>query len=312
MNAKLQGDGTQVIPELLWYSCDGMMVIDENRKVLAMNPTLERLTGRRSEDLTGKGECGVLLSCRDLQGCPLAETPDECPGLKAMQTMEPVRGAEYTVRLENGRSVVMSSSYTPIQLPGHPVWALVVLRDITFQKKKELQLIQQAKTDPMTQLPNRTALLETAGKELKRAERHRRPLAFGMADTDGLKHYNDTYGHPAGDEMLKSVAGLLQTGRRSSDLIARYGGDEFALLLPETDAAGAMLVAERLCMTIAHFPFAHGTAIAMSPAVSPVTLSVGIAIFPEDGSTVEELLKKADGRLYEAKHQGGNRVIGPA
>lgn len=312
MDAKLQADGTQRVPELLWYSCEGMMVIDEQRRVLAINPTLERLTGKRSDEVAGKSECGLLLSCRDLQGCPLAEQPSECPGLRAIQSFEPVRGAEYTIRTDAGKALVISSSYTPIQLPGHPVWALVVMRDVTLQKKEELRLIQQAKTDPMTQLPNRTTLLETAAREVKRGQRHRWPLAVGIADTDGFKHYNDTYGHPAGDEMLKSVAGLLQTGRRVSDLIARYGGDEFALLLPETDAAGAVMVAERLCMTIAHFPFARGAAIASSPAVSPITLSIGIAIFPEDGSTVEDLLKKADQRLYEAKHQGGNRVVGPA
>ena len=309
-NEALQ-DGSRLIPGLLWYSCDAMMVIDEARRILAINPALERLTGRKSEELGGKSECGIFFSCRDLQGCELADRPWECPGLKAMQSFESVKAAEYTIRIAGGKAIVVSSSYTPIQLPGHPVWALVIMRDATMQKRRELRLIQQAKTDPLTGLPNRTALLETFLKEIKRAARHSRPLAVGMADADGFKHYNDTYGHPSGDELLRTLAGLLLAGRRVSDLIARYGGDEFALLLPETDAAGAVLLAERLCYTIAHFPFAQPGRIPTAQLVAPITLSVGVAVFPEEGSSPESLLAQADKRLYEAKHGGGNRVAGP-
>ncbi len=304
-------DGSKLIPELLWYSCDAMMVIDENRRVLAINPTLERLLGRRSEEIAGRSECGVLFSCRDLQGCSLAEQPWECPGMRAMLSFESVKTAEYTIRIAGGKAIVVNSSYTPIQLPGRPVWALVIMRDATMQKRRELRLLQQAKTDPLTGLPNRTALLETFLKEMKRAARHSRPLAVGMVDADGFKHYNDTYGHPAGDELLRTLAGLLLTGRRASDLIARYGGDEFALLLPETDAAGAVLLAERLCHTAAHFPFAQPGGIPTAQLISPITLSVGVAVFPEEGSSPEALLAQADKRLYEAKRGGGNRVAGP-
>ena len=90
MPNKTEIDGSGLIPDLLWYSCDGMMVIDERRRVLAINPALERLLGRKSEELSGKTECGVLLSCRDMQGCALNENPWDCPGLKAMQSFQPV------------------------------------------------------------------------------------------------------------------------------------------------------------------------------------------------------------------------------
>lgn len=304
-------DESLFVPDLLWYSCDSMMVIDEHRKILAINPALERLTGKISEELSGKVECGTLLSCRDLQGCSLKETPRECPGFKAIESFQPVRNAEYSIRVRDGKAIVVSSSYTPIQLPGRPVWTLGILRDITMQKRKELRLIQQTQTDPLTQLPNRTALMETCLKELQRAARHSRTLAVAMADIDGFKHYNDTYGHPAGDELLRALAELVRSGRRLSDLVARYGGDEFALLMPETDAAGAVLVAERICQTVARFPFARNYALPTAQDLCPISLSIGVAIFPEDGNAPEELLAKADHRLYEAKHNGGNQVVAP-
>ena len=310
MPDQLLGNGTPPIPEILWYACDGMMVIDERRRVLAINPALQQLLGCRTSDAVGKAECGVLLACHNLEGCPLVENPAECPGLKAMHEFKSVRGAEYTLQTPSGKRVMIGASYTPIQLPDRPIWALAILRDITLQKRRELRLIRQAKTDPLTALPNRTAFSEFLQKELTRALRYGRRFTLAIADLDGFKAINDSLGHPAGDELLRAVAGLLRAGRRTPDLVARYGGDEFMVLLPETDAAGAMIVSERLCYTIAHFPFAWKQSL---PTVSSrrITLSVGLVLCPEDGTTSQALISKADQRLYEAKRQGGNRVCGP-
>ncbi|MBI3616332.1 MAG: GGDEF domain-containing protein [Candidatus Omnitrophica bacterium] len=216
-----------------------------------------------------------------------------------MEQFKPIESVEYTLRTAQGKEVVVQSSYTPIQLPDRPVWALVVMRDATLQKKRERRLLRRAMADPLTGLPNRTAFLEACLKELRRALRHPRPLTIAIADLDGFKKYNDQYGHPAGDERLKSLASLLRMGRRAPDLVARYGGDEFVLLLPETDTAGALAVADRLRGAVAQLPFA------------PITLSIGVAVSPEDGTLIEMLLSKADERLYEAKHRGGNQVVGP-
>lgn len=302
--------GPNPVPDLMWLSCDGMMVIDEQRRILAMNPALEQLIGRPSSELAGKSECGLLFSCRDLQGCSLEDQPERCPGLKAMVQFEPVRDAQFTIRNAQGKGIVVSASYTPIQLPDRPVWALAVFRDVTLNKKQELRWIQQAMTDPLTALPNRTALLDRLQKELSRTRRYRRPLAVAIADLDGFKGYNDAYGHPAGDELLQALAQLFQAGRRSADLIARYGGDEFALLLPETDFAGAEVVTEHLRGVVASFPFPRRKPLFMKPDLThPVRMSFGVAVFPEDGTDPKDLIACADERLYEAKRRGGNCVV---
>lgn len=303
------------VPQILWQSCDGMMIIDEARQIVAINPTLEQWTGCSSRQVVGQSECGALLACKDLHGCALADQPERCPGLRAMQLGKPVQGAEYTIRSAGGRRMVVSASYTPVQLDANaPRWTLVVLREITQQKRRERELRRGATTDPLTGLPNRTSFLEACRSELTRAARYGRPLAVAMIDIDGFKGYNDRYGHLAGDELLKSLCRLLRTTARGAEHLARFGGDEFLLLMPETDAAGALIVAERLRQTVAGFPFAHPADTRPAPPASAtppprITLSIGIAVFRQDGEAVDALLAKADQRLFVAKQQGRNRVI---
>jgi diguanylate cyclase (GGDEF)-like protein len=140
--------------------------------------------------------------------------------------------------------------------------------------------------------------MQRLGEEGQRAQRNTKPFVVLMADVDHFKQYNDEFGHPAGDEVLKKVASILKECTRTVDCVARYGGEEFAALLPETDMSGALEVAERMRSRVerAEFPGRR------------ITLSIGVAEFPRDGATTQKIVEVADAALYVAKREGRNQV----
>ncbi|HZP84485.1 MAG TPA: diguanylate cyclase, partial [Chthonomonadaceae bacterium] len=155
-----------------------------------------------------------------------------------------------------------------------------------------------ATTDSMTGLPNHRAFQERLRAEWAQARRHARPLALLFMDVDDFKQYNDAFGHPAGDEVLRQVAQLLCANVRAGDFVARYGGEEFAALLPQTDADAALAVAERIRAAVAIHAFPHRA----------MTLSIGMACQTGDLTDMEALVISADQALYAAKRLGRNRV----
>jgi diguanylate cyclase (GGDEF)-like protein len=160
-------------------------------------------------------------------------------------------------------------------------------------------LSQMASTDELTRLANRRRFTESLRMEMARMRRSETPLSLIMADADHLKAINDAHGHPAGDAAIRHVADAIRRGGRETDMAARLGGEEFALLLPGTDAVGAVKAAERIRKALA------SSAI---PTVGTVTVSMGVATAPEDAAAEEELVRVADARLYAAKARGRNQV----
>jgi diguanylate cyclase (GGDEF)-like protein len=164
-------------------------------------------------------------------------------------------------------------------------------------------LRRQSTVDELTGLYNRRYFDETLRRELFRAERKRTALAVVMIDLDHFKRMNDTYGHDAGDIVLRAVGQVLREGVRRSDVACRYGGEELVLVLPECDAAAAMRSAETIRTAIAALELHHGDTL-----LPDVTASFGIAVWPADGDDSPTLLQAADRALYAAKHAGRNRV----
>lgn len=163
---------------------------------------------------------------------------------------------------------------------------------------------KEAITDHLTGLFNYRYFIQEVHREFDRARRHGSPFVLLMLDVDYFKFYNDTFGHPAGDEVLKKLARLLQKNTRSSDTVARYGGEEFVAICPELDKEGGKKIAEKLCRIVAATPFPREAEFSHQK----ITISIGVAAFPEDAACVEELVRRADVALYEAKQSGRNRV----
>jgi diguanylate cyclase (GGDEF)-like protein len=163
---------------------------------------------------------------------------------------------------------------------------------------------RQAVTDELTGLANVRAFTSILDRELERGRRYETPLGLVLLDLDDFKLVNDTYGHQQGDEVLAQVAGVLRDLSRDLDAPARYGGEEMAVVLPQTDAEGAMLLAERMREAVErlHVPRVRGG------GTLSVTASFGVASVPDSAADRESLIAAADAALYRAKRGGKNRV----
>ena len=182
---------------------------------------------------------------------------------------------------------------TMVQAVGHAAPVLANLRTLAIAEA-------HAATDVVTGLPNRRSVDDTLRTMAAQADRAARPLSVVMVDLDRFKAINDRWGHGKGDEVLATIAGVLRRSVRTADFVGRAGGEEFVLLLADTDHTGALVVAEKVRKAVAR------TRLPMIDR--PVTASFGVAVFPRDCSDASELLDYADEAMYEAKQQGRNRV----
>ncbi len=162
---------------------------------------------------------------------------------------------------------------------------------------------QLATTDGLTGLTNHRTFQERLDVRLAESQRYGRKLSLLLCDVDHFKSVNDTYGHPVGDQVLRGVAAILAREARATDLVARYGGEEFVIAMPETDGAGALVIAERIRERVQEAVFETGL------GKLRITISLGVATFPGDAARKAELLERADSCLYAAKRGGRNRTV---
>lgn len=180
---------------------------------------------------------------------------------------------------------------------------VAVLRMARALQESEARFAHLARHDPLTGLENRQAFHRRLAEELERARRFGRPCGLIMLDVDHFKAVNDTHGHPAGDEALRRIAGVLCRQVRRIDQVARYGGEEFVMLLPETGAEGTEALAERIRAGISAHPIPLGAELERT-----ITVSLGVATYPADAESAADLVRAADQALYAAKHAGRDRV----
>ncbi len=268
---------------------------DINGIITDISPSILRYSGHIREDLIGESIADCVYD------------PDE--GMNLLETMRKEREVvDYEVRLKTkeDRFVIVSvNAHLIFDAAVNPSGLEGSLRDITERKKatEELKRLNellacQATTDPLTGISNRTKFSEALSVEILRSKRFKLPLSLIIFDIDHFKIINDTYGHNTGDSTLQFLAGLVAKVVRRNDLFARWGGEEFLVMVTNTGRYGTEIFAERLRLMIEKYNF---------PEVGHLTCSFGVAEFDHD-DTDEVLINRADQALYQAKAGGRNRV----
>ncbi len=229
------------------------------------------------------------------------------PIIRVTQGLEWVKTTHSSVRLRRERLRELDDIATAVEAFGAALAQISertaeLEREVAERQAAQAQLLELATTDSLTGLRNRRHFMATASQEFERARRYQTPLSLLMLDADHFKSINDRYGHPVGDEALKTLAEHGRRQLREIDLFARLGGEEFAILLPQTDFIAARAVAERLRQTIAEQSVATGQ------ESFHFTVSIGVASLDAHTMDLHDLLRHADDALYQAKQHGRNRV----
>jgi diguanylate cyclase (GGDEF)-like protein len=291
-------------------------VLDANRRVTIWNHACERLTGIPADQMIGtsnhwRGFYSEERNC--LADVVALKQTEQLTKLYAAHTTTGPFG--FGLHAENWCVMPVIGERRYLAVDAGPIYdehgtlvAIVeTLRDITDQKLAEMALHNLATLDGLTGIANRRALDEKLQLEWKSCQRGNKPLTFILGDVDYFKRYNDAYGHQKGDDCLRAIAGaLVKTVFRPADLVSRYGGEEFAIIMPNTDLPGARAVAERICEAIRQLKIPHSGS-EIGPSVS-MSLGVGV-IIPSSTSSPAALIGAADNALYQAKHTGRDRVV---
>lgn len=288
---------------------DGMIVLDDQQRIIDINPSARRMIRNGSSVVIGDSLSTVL------------------PGLYATLTGSKSRSTTQILAFQetstDQRYVDVRFSIIQGGKTGTKC-SLLILRDITRRKtiedslnkanqelekrleeiqKLQNQLREESIRDPLTNLYNRRYLEDSLRREFAHAARDHYPVSIIMADIDHFKKVNDTYGHTVGDVVLQKLSGLFISSFRVEDIVCRYGGEEFIVVMPGTTAETAFLRTENFRQVV------ESTLMDIAEKKVSITISAGVAVFPENGDTVDGVIKKADQALYQAKSAGRNRVI---
>jgi diguanylate cyclase (GGDEF)-like protein/PAS domain S-box-containing protein len=294
-------------------SPNGMLMVSEQGNIVMINQAAEKLLGYSRGEMIGH-PVEVLVPEKFRERHPAHRQEF----FEKRSTRPMGKGREISARRRDGSEVQVEIGLNPISTD-EGVFVLSAIVDLTARKQAEGKILslareleeanqrlsQLASTDSLTGLKNRRSFLEELESHLRLGQRNARPVSLALADIDRFKQYNDDFGHPAGDKLLKELGGVFRRAARRSDFVARYGGEEFAIGLPETDKEGAVVLGERFRRSIEKF----------SGMNRKITASFGISThrFDEgehldESAAITALVKEADEALYHSKRNGRNRV----
>ena len=278
---------------------DPFSVFSADFRIVRTNEEYAALKGRPVGELAGQRRCYEITG--------RSEVCEDCVVQKTMATANPC-AKEKRMRFMDGSDIwVEIYTYPMLGADGRVSHVIEYIRDITARKAADAErkdLIERLKllsrSDELTELLNKRAIMERLGHEVERARRYKTPLSLVICDLDNFKQVNDTLGHEAGDRVLMLIARTLAATLRKTDIVGRMGGDEFMLVLPQTPLEGAIEIAERVRRGVEEMSYPPD--ITIRP-----TLSLGIAAC-NDTPDPSEMLKRADTALYDAKKAGRNRT----
>lgn len=290
----------------------GIMVLDAEFNIIIWNRFLQVHTDHVVDNIIGQSifsafpELPERWLTRKLSSVLLLNTPSFCSWQQRHHLFELPHTRPITTDSE---FMAQNCTFLPIETDCHQKHICILIEDVTdvchyqSQLQKTLAELEQiSRIDGLTQIYNRRHWQESLEQEYAKAYRHDKPLSLIMLDLDYFKLLNDNYGHQCGDMVLIEVSALIGSLLRVEDLFGRYGGEEFAIILPETDLAGATELAQRICQEVDMAPLSY------NDEVLQVTISLGVAQLNGKESSYEELIAQADSALYQAKAQGRNQV----
>ncbi|RMG91872.1 MAG: sensor domain-containing diguanylate cyclase [Zetaproteobacteria bacterium] len=282
---------------ILHAAVDGIIVIRSSGEIVLFNAAAEGLFGYAAEEVLGRNVCMLMPEAERKQHAEyihryLRTGKSHIIGREAR---------EVTALRKNGESFPLELSVNRLDLDDG-LYFVGVVRDISARKQAEEKIRQLAHYDALTGLPNRSLFFERLSQAMAQARRYGHQLGLLFIDLDGFKPINDKHGHDIGDLVLKEVARRFRQCVRESDTVARIGGDEFVVLLPELEGLeGARSVANKLLQALAEPVQAKDVSCSLG-------CSIGVALFPDHGRDVDQLVKQADLAMYEAKRAGKNKV----
>ncbi len=303
LNRQLEQSEAQ-IRAIVDTAADGILCADLNGVIMAFNKAAERMFGYQAEEIIGKSSALLFPDAvlENYSGKPLLGFLSESVSRNGMSS----GNGESEVRHKNGRVFPAHIAVSEVKVAGEPDTLTAIIRDITRQKTMENELRQLAAIDGLTGIGNRRSFDEALKAEWIQAIRNNQALSLILFDIDNFKCYNDAFGHQAGDQCLQSIALEINALLDKDDFFARYGGDEFVILMASTSMEEAWQKAELLrshveCLRLEHAP---------SSNAEVVTLSMGVGMVRPGKSTSDpdNLLKRADAGLYKAKEMGRNQV----